>query len=143
MGNLADTVKLLKRDVLALLIAYKDPRTPWYARLMAALVAGYALSPIDLIPDFIPVLGYLDDLLIVPLGIYITVKLIPAHLMQEYRIKALLLDKAGKKSLIGVVIVLLVWLAAIFLVVWGITCAFSLYSLPDSFFHDILCCCCA
>ena len=67
----------LKRDVHAVYLAARDPRTPWYARAVAILVAAYALSPIDLIPDFIPILGYLDDLLIVPLGILLVVRLIP------------------------------------------------------------------
>jgi uncharacterized membrane protein YkvA (DUF1232 family) len=64
----------IKRDVMALWLAARDPRTPWYAKAVAATVAAYALSPIDLIPDFIPVLGYLDDLIIVPLGIVLAVK---------------------------------------------------------------------
>ncbi len=78
----------LKIELRALFLAYKDPRTPWYARIITAGVVGYALSPIDLIPDFIPVLGYLDDLLIVPFGIFIAIKLIPAEVLQESRLKA-------------------------------------------------------
>ena len=66
----------------------RDPRTPWYARAAAILVAAYALSPIDLIPDFIPILGYLDDLLIVPLGILLVVRLIPADVLEEHRMSA-------------------------------------------------------
>ena len=75
----------IKRDVVALYIAGQDPRTPWYAKGVAFAVAVYALSPIDLIPDFIPILGYLDDLIIVPLGILLAVNLIPADLMKEFR----------------------------------------------------------
>jgi uncharacterized membrane protein YkvA (DUF1232 family) len=75
----------VKRDVHAVYLAARDPRTPWYARVAAILVAAYALSPIDLIPDFIPVLGYLDDLLIVPLGILIVIRLIPADVLEEHR----------------------------------------------------------
>lgn len=78
----------VKRDVVALWIGARDPRTPWLAKAVAAMVAAYALSPIDLIPDFIPILGYLDDLLIVPLGILLAVKLIPCHLMVEFRSRA-------------------------------------------------------
>ena len=78
----------IKRDVVALWIAARDPRTPWYAKVAAGCVAAYALSPIDLIPDFIPVLGYLDDLLLVPLGILLVVRLIPAPLMAEFRAAA-------------------------------------------------------
>ena len=72
--------RLIKRDVIALWIAARDPRVPWYAKALAMAVAAYALSPIDLIPDFIPVLGYLDDLVIVPLGILLVVRLVPAPL---------------------------------------------------------------
>ena len=80
--------RALKRDVHAIYLAARDPRTPWYAKVLAIVVAGYALSPIDLIPDFIPVLGYLDDLIIVPLGIWLVVSLIPEQAMAEYRAKA-------------------------------------------------------
>ncbi len=78
----------LKRDVVALWIAARDRRTPLLAKLLAASVAAYALSPIDLIPDFIPVLGYLDDLLVVPLGIFLAIRLVPPALMAEFRIAA-------------------------------------------------------
>ncbi|MGO4815932.1 YkvA family protein, partial [Cupriavidus sp. 2MCAB6] len=78
----------LTRDVVALWIAARDPRTPWHAKALAAGVAAYALSPIDLIPDFIPILGYLDDLLIVPAGIALAVRLIPSELMAEFRREA-------------------------------------------------------
>lgn len=80
--------KTLKRDVVALWIAARDGRTPWYAKAVAGAVAAYALSPIDLIPDFVPVLGYLDDLVIVPLGIALAIRLVPPELMAEYRAKA-------------------------------------------------------
>ncbi len=77
--------RTIKRDVVALYIAGRDHRTPWHAKAIAIAVAAYAISPIDLIPDFIPILGYLDDLIIVPLGIMLAVKLIPAQLMAEFR----------------------------------------------------------
>ena len=80
---------MIKRDVVALLLAAGDRRTPWVAKVVAGAAAAYALSPIDLIPDFIPILGYLDDLIIVPIGILLAVKLIPAELMTEFRAKAL------------------------------------------------------
>ena len=80
--------RTIKRDVVALWLAARDPRVPWLAKVMAGLVAAYALSPIDLIPDFIPVLGYLDDLIIVPLGILAVVAMIPAPLMVEFRAEA-------------------------------------------------------
>jgi uncharacterized membrane protein YkvA (DUF1232 family) len=78
----------LKTETYALYLAYRDPRTPWHARLFAACVVGYAFSPIDLIPDFIPVLGYLDDLILVPLGIALALKLVPANVMAECRAQA-------------------------------------------------------
>ena len=81
--------RMLKRDVVALWIASRDGRVSWYAKMLAAAVAAYALSPIDLIPDFIPVLGYLDDLLIVPAGIWVAIRLIPPRLMAEFREEAM------------------------------------------------------
>lgn len=106
-----------KRDVVALWIAAFDPRTPWYAKLAAGAVAAYALSPIDLIPDFIPVLGYFDDLIIVPLGIVLAVKFVPGALMQEYRQEAL--RRAGQpKSYAGLAVIIAIWLAAAAWVLW-------------------------
>ena len=78
----------LKGETYALYLAYRDPRVPWYAKVLAACVVAYAFSPIDLIPDFIPVLGYLDDLVLVPLGIALALKLIPADVMAECRARA-------------------------------------------------------
>jgi len=78
----------LKRETYALYLAYRDPRVPWYAKLLAACVVAYAFSPIDLIPDFIPVLGTLDDLVLIPLGIALSVKLIPPQVMAECRARA-------------------------------------------------------
>jgi uncharacterized membrane protein YkvA (DUF1232 family) len=75
----------IKRDIAALYIAGRDPRTPWHAKAIALAVAVYALSPIDLIPDFIPIIGYLDDIIIVPLGILLAIRLVPAELMAEFR----------------------------------------------------------
>jgi uncharacterized membrane protein YkvA (DUF1232 family) len=78
----------LKMETYAMTLAYRDPRTPWVARLFAACVVAYAFSPIDLVPDFIPVLGYLDDLLLVPLGIALAVKMIPPDVLADCRIQA-------------------------------------------------------
>jgi uncharacterized membrane protein YkvA (DUF1232 family) len=75
----------IKRDVHAIYLSARDPRTPWYAKALAFVIAAYAISPIDLIPDFIPVLGYLDDVIILPLGILAVVRLIPPHIMAEHR----------------------------------------------------------
>jgi len=109
--------RLIKRDVLALWIAARDPRVPWYAKALAMAVAAYALGPIDLIPDFIPVLGYLDDLVIVPLGILLVVWLIPAILMAEFREQAVAVATRPRSTTAAIVVVL-VWIAAAFLIVW-------------------------
>jgi uncharacterized membrane protein YkvA (DUF1232 family) len=107
----------VKRDVVAIWLAARDPRTPWYVKVLAAIVAAYALSPVDLIPDFIPVLGYLDDLLLVPVGILLVVRMIPADLMREFRQEALRLE--GKpKSRVGVAIVVGIWLLGGGLLLW-------------------------
>ncbi len=112
-----DRARSIKRDVVALWIAARDPRVPWYAKALAAAVAAYALSPIDLIPDFIPVLGYLDDLLIVPAGILLTVRLIPAGLMVEFRAEAA--RREGQPtSRVGGAVILLIWVSALALAVW-------------------------
>ncbi len=108
--------KALKRDVVALWIAARDPRTPWYAKVAAGAVAAYALSPIDLIPDFIPILGYLDDLLIVPLGIVLVVKMIPAPLMMEFRAEAAKRDKPVSRA--GLAFIVAVWLTVLALIGW-------------------------
>ena len=86
----------LRRDTYALYLALKDPRAPWYARLVAGLVVAYAFSPIDLIPDFIPVLGYLDDLVIVPLGVALTLKLMPPAVLADARARAEAATAPGK-----------------------------------------------
>jgi uncharacterized membrane protein YkvA (DUF1232 family) len=77
--------RTIKRDAHALYLAARDPRVPWYAKALATAVAAYALSPIDLIPDFVPVLGYVDDLIIVPLGIALVIRLIPPEIMTQHR----------------------------------------------------------
>lgn len=112
-----DWARRIKRDVVALWIAARDVRTPILAKIVAAGVAAYALSPLDLIPDFIPVLGYLDDLLIVPLGIMLAVRLIPAPLMSEFRVAALQRDQRPV-SRAGLVFIVTVWLAVTAFVVW-------------------------
>lgn len=104
----------LRRDVAALILAVRDPRTPLTARIIAALVVAYALSPIDLIPDFVPVLGYLDDLIIVPLGLALVLRLIPAALMAEYRVSAMQ-QPVSRLGWVGLVIVLMLWIG---LAVW-------------------------
>jgi uncharacterized membrane protein YkvA (DUF1232 family) len=91
--RLRDWARAIRRDVHALALAARDPRVPWYAKAVALAVVAYALSPIDLIPDFIPVIGHLDDVIIVPLGIVLAVRLIPAEVLAEHRAAA---SEAGK-----------------------------------------------
>jgi uncharacterized membrane protein YkvA (DUF1232 family) len=88
VGRLRAWARSIKRDVHALYLSARDPRVPWYAKAVALAVAAYALSPIDLIPDFVPVLGYLDDVIIVPLGILLAVRLIPPAILAEHRATA-------------------------------------------------------
>jgi uncharacterized membrane protein YkvA (DUF1232 family) len=111
--------KRIKRDVVALWIAARDPRVPWPAKLVAAGVAAYALSPIDLIPDFIPVFGYLDDIILVPLGILLAVRLVPAPLMVEFRAKAALRE-GRPMSRYGAAAIIVIWLAGAGAIVWAV-----------------------
>ena len=107
----------IKKDLVALYIAGRDPRTPWHAKAVAISVAAYALSPIDLIPDFIPVIGYLDDLIIVPLGIMLAIRLIPSELMAEFRSAAV---ERGKLPThwAGAAIIIGLWIVGLVAVLW-------------------------
>lgn len=106
--------KQLKRKVFVLYFAYKDHRTPWYAKLAAVCVVAYAFSPIDLIPDFIPVLGYLDDVILVPLGVWFALKLIPAKIVQECVVKAEERAGAGKpKNWFVGGLIIAIWIAGL------------------------------
>ena len=100
--------RTLRRDIVALWIAARDPRIPWYAKAVAGAVAAYALSPVDLIPDFIPVLGYLDELIVLPLGIALAIRLIPPELMAQFRQQA---ARRGTRprSLAAAAAIVLVW----------------------------------
>ena len=107
--------KSLRRDVMTLWFVLKHPDTPWLARALAAILTAYALSPIDLIPDFIPVLGYLDDLIIVPLGIWLLLKIIPEQVLMECRNQAdewFRQDQQKPRSWMGLVIILGLWVGA-------------------------------
>jgi uncharacterized membrane protein YkvA (DUF1232 family) len=102
----------LKAWVYALYGAYRDPRVPWYARVFALCVVAYAFSPIDLIPDFVPVLGYLDDLVLVPLGIALAIRMIPADVLAEHKERGRLMVAEGKPVSWGAaVVIVLIWLA--------------------------------
>src|SRR6478735_10023357 len=117
MDRLRQWARALKRDVHAVYLAARDPRTPWYVKALALAVAAYALSPIDLIPDFIPVLGYVDDLLIVPLGIALVIRLIPAEVMAEHRARAAA-AQIPPVSAAAAAAVIAAWLAAVGLSGW-------------------------
>lgn len=111
-----EKAKQLKTDTYALYLAYKDPRIPWYAKVFIAIIVGYALSPIDLIPDFIPVLGYLDDLIIIPAGISLSLKMIPKEVLEECREKAKYeLRNSKPKNWVAAVIIVLIWLLVVYL----------------------------
>jgi uncharacterized membrane protein YkvA (DUF1232 family) len=116
-GRLKDWARSVRRDAHAVYLAARDPRTPWYAKALAICVAGYALSPIDLIPDFIPVIGYLDDAVLVPLGILAVVKLIPPEVMAESR-DAATRAAARPVSRTAACVVALIWAASIALTGW-------------------------
>jgi uncharacterized membrane protein YkvA (DUF1232 family) len=107
----------VQRDAFALWLAARDPRVPWYAKLLAGAVAAYALSPIDLIPDFVPILGYVDDLIIVPAGIVLAARLIPDALMAEFRAAAAKRDREGV-SLVGAAVVVAIWVGALVVAAW-------------------------
>ena len=112
----------LKAQVVTLWFCRKHPDTPWTAKLMAAVVVAYALSPIDLIPDFIPVLGYIDELFILPLGIYLTLRLVPDHVVNQARGQAdawLAERRAKPKSYWGAAFIVAVWLALAYLA-WSV-----------------------
>ena len=108
----------LKADTCVLYLASRDPRVPWVAKALAALTVAYALSPIDLIPDFVPVIGHLDDLLLVPLGLALAIRLIPPPVLHELRAEAALrFAHGGPRSRAGALLVVLVWaLAAVWMV---------------------------
>jgi uncharacterized membrane protein YkvA (DUF1232 family) len=110
LSRLPEWASLIRRDVVALYLAAGDPRVPWRVKVLAAAIAAYALSPIDLIPDFIPVLGYLDDLLIVPLGMWLVVRLMQPRIMAQYRIAAAAAT-SQPTSTAGAVAVITVWTA--------------------------------
>lgn len=124
--SLKDRAKQLKTDIPAVFLALKRKETPWYAKVVAGLTVGYALSPIDLIPDFIPVLGYLDDLIILPALVALTVRMIPAEVMAQCRAEAEGMWNNGKpKKWYYAVPIVLVWLLVVFLIVRAVVKALA------------------
>jgi uncharacterized membrane protein YkvA (DUF1232 family) len=123
IGRLKRWALGLKVEVYALYLAYKDPRVPWHARAFAAVVVAYAFSPIDLIPDPIPVLGYLDDLVIIPLGVALAIRMIPTQILAECREEAC--DAKNRPvSRVAAVVVVAVWISLAALAVWLVARAF-------------------
>lgn len=121
IADLKQRARRLKAETYALYLAARRPETPWYAKLFTACVVAYAFSPIDLIPDFVPVLGYLDDLVLIPLGIALAIKMIPAPVLDECRARAKEIMSNGKPvSRTAGVVVVLIWAAlAALCVAWA------------------------
>jgi uncharacterized membrane protein YkvA (DUF1232 family) len=115
--RLRDWARAIQRDVHAVYLASRDPRVPWYAKALAVCIAAYALSPIDLIPDFIPVLGYLDDAILLPLGILLVVRMIPPDVMAEHRAAAAMAADCPT-SIGGAVFIAAVWIALTVITGW-------------------------
>jgi uncharacterized membrane protein YkvA (DUF1232 family) len=121
--RLESWARRLKVEVYALYLAYKDQRVPWYARVFAVVVVGYAFSPIDLIPDVVPVLGYLDDLILIPLGVALAIKMIPPDVLAECRQEAR--DAKDRPvNRVAAVVVVVVWIALAALAVGLVARAF-------------------
>ncbi len=114
--------RALKTDTLALTLAFRDARTPWFAKAWVALVLAYALSPIDLIPDFVPVLGYLDDLILVPAGLALAIKIIPGNVMQDARRQVAQGEgQVGRLGRWGAFIILLLWILIAVWIIWRLS----------------------
>jgi uncharacterized membrane protein YkvA (DUF1232 family) len=119
LGSWKERVRALKKETLALYLACRHPAVPWYAKGLALLVVGYALSPIDLIPDFIPVLGYLDDLVLIPLGIMLVIRMIPEEVLAECRRQSEeIVGWATRLAKIAAAVIIAVWVLSAALVVW-------------------------
>jgi uncharacterized membrane protein YkvA (DUF1232 family) len=121
LAALKQRARHLKAETFALYLAARDPRTPWYAKLLVAGIVAYAFSPIDLVPDFVPVLGYLDDLILIPLGIALAIKLVPPSVLAECRARAQENIRNGKPvSRVAGAVIVLIWLVlAVLCIVWA------------------------
>ncbi|EWY36305.1 membrane protein [Skermanella stibiiresistens SB22] len=115
--RIKEWARVIRRDVHALWLAARDPRTPWYAKVFALAIAAYALSPIDLIPDFIPVVGYLDEVILLPLAIMVATRLVPPDLMAEH-LAAAARAEGRPMSRAGMVFIVTVWLLAAGALIW-------------------------
>lgn len=114
-----ERVRALKKETFTLYLACRHPRVPWYAKALALLVVGYALSPIDLIPDFIPLLGYLDDLVLIPLGIMFVIRMVPAEVLAECRQKSeTIVGRVTAAGKVAAAVIVLIWILTAALVLW-------------------------
>src|ERR1700759_358207 len=118
LERIRNWARTLRRETYAVYLAARSPDTPWYVKILALIVAAYALSPIDLIPDFIPVLGYLDDLILVPLGIWLVVALIPEQAMAGYRAKASEVMQRPHDGRIAAIAIIAIWIFGAALLCW-------------------------
>jgi uncharacterized membrane protein YkvA (DUF1232 family) len=120
-ADLRSRARKLKSEIFALYLALRDPRTPWYAKAFGALVVAYAFSPLDLIPDFVPVLGYLDDVILLPLGIWLTIRMIPLAVLDESRARAEI-ELRGRRpaNWVAAAVIILLWAGSIALVVLAV-----------------------
>ncbi len=121
LAELKQRARHLKAETFALYLAARHPRTPWYAKLLVAGIVAYAFSPIDLIPDFVPILGYLDDLILIPMGIAVAIKLVPAPVLAECRVRAQETMRNGQPvSRTAGTVIVVIWVAlAALCVVWA------------------------
>jgi uncharacterized membrane protein YkvA (DUF1232 family) len=111
LKNWKAKARLLRNEVIVLYYSARDPRAPWYAKALVLLIVAYILSPVDIIPDFIPVLGYLDDLILVPAGIYLALRMIPREVIEEYRTVVAGKKISGRTGWMAAGIIVLIWLA--------------------------------
>jgi uncharacterized membrane protein YkvA (DUF1232 family) len=117
ISALALKARKLKNTIYILYLASKDPRVPLYVKILMLLIVAYALSPVDIVPDFIPLLGYIDDLVILPLGIYLVFKLIPEEVKSEYREKAEVQLPGSNLKWVGLAMILVIWLLIAFWII--------------------------
>jgi len=118
LNRLKERARALKREVYAIYLAARDPRTPWYVKALIFFVVAHTFSPIDLIPDFIPVLGYLDDLIITPGGIWLAVRLLPPEVLADARAAAATRDIDKSVGKIGAILIILAWILAGIVIVY-------------------------
>lgn len=118
LDKLKQSARKLKKEIKVLSVVYRDPRTPWYARFFIAAILAYSLSPIDLIPDFIPVLGYVDDLILIPLGIFLAIKMVPGEIFTEaHQVVSARPEDTGIKGWWFAVLIVVFWIGAAFIII--------------------------